>query len=54
VCSPDPESIASAIEKFYAPGVAERLRANFPAEKKRFSWYAAADALEKFYGMTRK
>jgi glycosyltransferase involved in cell wall biosynthesis len=54
VCSPDPESIAAAIEKFYVPGTAARLRANFAAEKKRFSWDVAADALERLYTMTLK
>ena len=52
VCRPDPESIAAAIEKFHTPGAAQKLRANFPEEKKRFSWDAAADALEKLYLLT--
>lgn len=54
VCDPTPQSIAAAIEKFYAPGNADRLLANFPAEKKRFGWDAAADALEQLYTMTIK
>jgi glycosyltransferase involved in cell wall biosynthesis len=49
VCEPNPESIAAAIERFYAPGAAQKLRANFTEEKKRFSWEAAADALEKLF-----
>jgi glycosyltransferase involved in cell wall biosynthesis len=49
VCEPNPESIAAAIERFHSPGAAQKLRANFPAEKKRFSWEAAADALEKLF-----
>ena len=52
VCEPTAESIAAAIEKFYEPGNAEYLRANFPTEKKRFSWDSAADAIEKLYEMT--
>jgi glycosyltransferase involved in cell wall biosynthesis len=52
VCEPNPESIASAIEKFYTPGTADHLRANFAEEKKRFGWEAAATAFEKLYGMT--
>jgi glycosyltransferase involved in cell wall biosynthesis len=51
VCRPAPESVATAIEKFFEPGNAAALRANFPEEKKRFSWSAAAAALEKLYEM---
>jgi glycosyltransferase involved in cell wall biosynthesis len=47
VCEPTSKSIATAIEKFYTGDNAAHLRANFPAEKKRFSWDTAADALEK-------
>lgn len=52
VCEPTAEGIAAAIEKFYRPGNAERLRAGFAGEKKRFSWEAAADAIERLYEMT--
>ncbi len=52
VCEPAAESIAAAIEKFFTGDNAARLRANFPEEKKRFSWDAAADAIEKVYRMT--
>jgi glycosyltransferase involved in cell wall biosynthesis len=47
VCEPTSKSIAAAIEKFYTGDNAANLRANFPEEKKRFSWDAAADALAK-------
>jgi glycosyltransferase involved in cell wall biosynthesis len=47
VCPPEPAAIAAAIERFYAPGNAAALRAAFPEEKKRFSWAAAADAIEE-------
>ncbi len=49
VTDPTPESIAAAIEKFYTGDNASRLRANFAAEKIRFSWPAAAAAIEKVY-----
>jgi glycosyltransferase involved in cell wall biosynthesis len=54
VCEPTPESIAAAVEKFYKGDNAANLRANFPAEKKRFSWDAAADALESVLKYYRK
>jgi glycosyltransferase involved in cell wall biosynthesis len=47
-----PESIASAIEKFYTAGNAERLRAGFATEKRRFSWGATADKIEELYQLT--
>lgn len=50
VCEPTPESLAAAIDKFFTSG--KSLRENFPAEKKRFSWEAAAEALEQLYDMT--
>ncbi len=52
VCKPNSGSIADAIEKFHTGDNATRLRANFEKEKKRFSWEAAADAIEKLYDMT--
>jgi glycosyltransferase involved in cell wall biosynthesis len=52
VCEPTPESIAAAIEKFYMCNNATHLCTNFPEEKKRFSWDAAADALERLHAMT--
>ena len=54
VCEPTAESVAAAIEKFFTGGNAAKLRANFPEEKKRFSWDAAADAIEELYRMTLK
>jgi glycosyltransferase involved in cell wall biosynthesis len=47
VCEPTSESIASTLEKFYTSDTADRLRKNFPAEKKRFGWDAAADSIER-------
>jgi glycosyltransferase involved in cell wall biosynthesis len=52
VCAPTVEGIADAIEKFWTPGTADALRANFHDEKKRFGWPAAADAIEKLYKLT--
>ncbi len=56
VASPTAESIAAAIDKALAPAKDAStpsslavLRANFPSEKRRFSWDAAADALEKVW-----
>jgi glycosyltransferase involved in cell wall biosynthesis len=46
------ESIATAIEKFYTAGNAERLREGFATEKKRFSWGVTADKIEELYEMT--
>ncbi len=54
VAETTPESIALAIEKFYTDGNANRLRENFAEEKKRFSWSAAAEAIEELYKMTLK
>lgn len=54
VCEPTPESIAAAIEKFFTADNAERLRAGFADEKPRFSWSAAADALETLYAKTKE
>jgi glycosyltransferase involved in cell wall biosynthesis len=47
VVAPTVEDIAAALEKPMA-----HLRANFAAEKTRFGWSAAADALEKLYRLT--
>ncbi len=52
LCDPDAASIADAIERALDPAVADNLRANFAAEKKRFGWPTAADALEKLYHAT--
>jgi glycosyltransferase involved in cell wall biosynthesis len=49
-----PESIASAIEKFYTGGNAARLRESFTTEKQRFSWDATADRIEELYQMAMK
>ena len=45
VCDPDVDSIADALERFYAPGLRESFVDAMPEEKKRFSWDAAVDAL---------
>jgi glycosyltransferase involved in cell wall biosynthesis len=45
VCAPDVDSIADALERFYAPGLRESFVDAMPEEKKRFSWDAAVDAL---------
>ncbi len=53
LCEPDPADIAVAIERALDPEVAARLRANFAAERARFSWPAAANALENLHHATQ-
>ena len=45
VCDPNVDSIATALETFYTPGLRESFVDAMPEEKKRFSWDAAVDAL---------
>lgn len=51
VTDTSPEGIAGAFVRFYSDGNAERLRANMPHEKERFSWNAMARKLEEVYTM---
>lgn len=44
-----PQAIADAFVRFYSDGNADRMRANMPAEKKRFTWDAMAARLEELY-----
>lgn len=44
-----PESIASAVEKFYDQNKAPEFRANMDAEKKRFSWDATVEKIDELY-----
>ena len=43
-----PEHIADAVAKAFAPGVAERLSAGIVEERKKYSWEAFAEGLERF------
>ena len=45
ICRPDAESIAAALERLLAEGEIARLRGNFAAEKRRFSWDEMCDRL---------
>jgi glycosyltransferase involved in cell wall biosynthesis len=53
LADPNPQSIADAIQTLYSPGTLQKLRANIPHEKQRFSWPASADALERLFAATR-
>lgn len=50
VCNVSPESVAEAIERAYKDDNLERMRGNMAVEKRRFSWEAAADAIESAAG----
>ena len=45
VCEPTAESIAEAIERLYSGDALSRFAANFPDERKRFSWATMCDKL---------
>ncbi len=49
LADPDPASLTKTIEKALAHPPSKK---GFEAEKKRFSWDTAADALEKHYFLT--
>ncbi|MGE3800813.1 MAG: glycosyltransferase [Candidatus Kapaibacterium sp.] len=46
----EPDMIAEAVEKAFLPGAAERLREGIIEERKKYSWEAFAEGLEKFVG----
>lgn len=46
-----PQAIADAFVRFYSDGNAKRMRANMPAEKKRFTWNAMAAKIEELYDL---
>ena len=48
------ESVREAIERLYKDNALARFAANFPAERKRFSWSAMCDKLLEVYEMSRK
>ena len=53
VCAPNIEGIAEAIERLYRDDSLERLAANFPEERKRFSWATMCDKLIEVYNQTK-
>lgn len=53
VCKPTVEDIVEGLNRVYAEGVLPSLIANFPEEKKRFSWAAMCDKLLEVYQMCK-
>jgi glycosyltransferase involved in cell wall biosynthesis len=53
VCEPNGEGIAGAIERLYRDDSLERFAANFPEERKRFSWATMCDKLIEVYNQTK-
>lgn len=51
VCEPAVESIADTLEAIYAGDDLQCFEANFPEERKRFSWSAMCDKLLEVYNM---
>ena len=49
VCEPTTESIADALSRLYDEGMLDRFAANFPAERKRFSWEEMCAKLLEVY-----
>ena len=53
VCKPTVEDIVEGLNRVYAEGVLPSLIANFPEEKKRFSWATMCDKLLEVYQMCK-
>lgn len=53
VCKPTVEDIVEGLNRVYAEGVLPSLIANFPEERKRFSWAAMCDKLLEVYQMCK-
>ena len=53
VCKPTVEDIVEGLNRVYAEGVLPNLIANFPEEKKRFSWATMCDKLLEVYQMCK-
>lgn len=45
-----PEAIAGAVERMYGEGTRERFAANIVRERRRYSWDAFVEGIEKFVG----
>lgn len=48
----EPETLAGAVERAFAPGELERMAANIVEERKKYSWDAFAEGVERFVGST--
>ncbi len=53
VCKPTVEDIVEGLNRVYAEGVLPSLIANFPEERKRFSWAAMCDKLLEVYNLCK-
>lgn len=53
VCEADAESIKEALQALYDGDRLQTFKENFVQERKRFSWAAMCDRLEKVYQMTK-
>lgn len=51
VVQPDPESIAAAMERFYAESRAEEFAAGIARYKERFTWESMASNFDRLYSM---
>ena len=49
VCEPSVEGIVEGLQRLYAEGELNRLKANFAEERKRFSWATMCDKLLEVY-----
>lgn len=52
VCEPSVDGVADALERIYEGNTIERFAENMTEERKRFSWSAMCDAIEKIYEQT--
>ena len=53
VCEPSTDGILQGMQRIYSDGVLQSLQANFPEERKRFSWSAMCDKLLEVYQMCK-
>jgi len=53
VCGPSTDGILEGLKRIYSPNMLNTLIANFPEEKKRFSWAAMCDKLLDVYNLCK-
>ena len=53
VCKPSTDGILEGLKRIYSPNMLNTLIANFPEEKKRFSWAAMCDKLLEVYNICK-
>lgn len=53
VCEPSTDGILEGLKRIYSPNMLNTLIANFPEEKKRFSWAAMCDKLLEVYNICK-